>query len=62
MNDQLQTTHQSSYLPIQLDKKSLNNNNVSRNEFNLNQTNRNVFDAKSMYMVDYTKKEATEKE
>ena len=61
MNDQLQTTHQSSYLPIQLYKKSLNNN-VIRNEFNLNQTNRNVFDAKSMYMVDYTKKEATEKE
>jgi len=62
MNDQLQTTHQSSYLPIQIDKKSVNNNNFVRNEFNLNQTNRNVFDGKSIYMVDYTKKEATDKE
>ncbi len=60
MNDPNQTTHQSSYLPFPNDKKSVNNPVVGRNEFNLNQSNRNVFEGKSIYMVDYTKKEGTE--
>jgi hypothetical protein len=58
-NDRNQTSHQSSYIALNADKKIVNNN-IKRNNFNLNNTNRNTFEGKSIYMEDYTKKEAVE--
>lgn len=59
-NDKNQTSHQSSYLPQNVNKPIINDPNLRRNNFNMNQTNRNVFEGKSVYMVDYKKKEAIE--
>lgn len=58
--DKNQTCHQSSYLPQNVNKIIVNDPNSRRNNFNLNQTNRNVFDGRSVYMVDYTKKQSIE--
>lgn len=57
MNGPNQTTHQSSYVPVQIDRKKSNDAHMKRNNFNLNQTNRNVFEGKSIYMMDFNKKE-----
>jgi hypothetical protein len=56
MNGPNQTTHQSSYVPVQVDQKKSKDAIVKRNNFNLNQTNRNVFEGRSIYMMDFNKK------
>jgi hypothetical protein len=57
MQDNHQTTHQSTYVPVPVEKRQTHDPQLRKSHINLNPGNRNVFDSKSMYMVDYTKKE-----
>lgn len=51
------TTHQSTYQPLELGKKENYDPQLRISHFNLNTTNNNKFNNKTIYMADYTKKE-----
>lgn len=57
MPDNNQSTHQATYVPMQLSKKHENDPQLRISHFSLNPTHKNVFDQKTIYMVDYPKKE-----
>jgi hypothetical protein len=52
-----QTTHQSTYVPLALDKRANHDPNLRKSHFDLNSTNKNILEGQSIYMTDYTKKE-----
>jgi hypothetical protein len=51
------TTHQATYQPLELNKKQNHDPQLRQSHFNLNATNSNKFNNKTIYMIDYVKKE-----
>ena len=57
MPNNLQTTHQSNYVPMPVQKHSVHNPKLMKSHIDINPGNRNVFDSKSIYMADFNKKQ-----
>ena len=53
--EQNQTTHQSSFVPVDIGQKAIHDPNLRINHFDFNSMNKK-FDEKTIYMCDYTKK------
>ncbi len=60
MNDNNQTTHQSSYVPLQPLNNKIDSHKLKATSIQLNPGNRKVFDGKTIYMVDYIKEQAAD--
>jgi hypothetical protein len=55
-NDSM-TTHQATYVPMALQAKVNHDPKLRQSSFQINSGYRNNFDSKTIYMIDYTKKE-----
>jgi hypothetical protein len=58
--DNNQTTHQATYVPMPLGKAGFKDPLLRQSHFHLGNINKNNFDHKSIYMVDFNKKELVE--
>lgn len=57
MQDNHHTTHQSSYVPMPINPAKFKDPHLRKSHIDLNSTNKNMFEGKTIYMSDFTKKE-----
>ena len=59
--DNPQTTHQTTFVPVNVEaKKPRDTSSLRKSNIEMSNVKRNVFDSKSIYMVDFVKKENVE--
>ena len=59
--DNPQTTHQTTFVPVNVEaQKYRDTSSLRKSNIEMSSAKRNVFDSKSIYMVDYVKKENVE--